>query len=111
MSTSINGLNKRLDKLEGSSCDRDFEQEALDSLSIEDLGTLDEACALYESGYSEVEIANMMGERWPQAEAAIARYQAEMERLMREGTDHPRQLRSFNADQAMRPVIVFYARN
>jgi hypothetical protein len=90
MTTNKRGLDKRLDKLEGHSLDRDYEQEALDSLSIEDLDALDEAFGLYESGYSEVEIANMMCDRWLQVKIAIARYQDEMARLMQVKKDGPR---------------------
>jgi hypothetical protein len=87
MTASIKGLHQRLDKLEGLPCDRDYEQEALDGLSIEDLDALEEVVALYQSGYSEVEIANMMGERWPQVKIAIKRYQEKLADLMQLGSE------------------------
>lgn len=57
-----------------SSRERDYEQEALDALSNEDLDLLQEASALYRYGYSETQVKETMGEGWPLAEIAIERY-------------------------------------
>ncbi len=104
MTTSMNSLHKRLDKLEGPYHDRDFEQEALDALSDEDLDVLQEANALYHSGYSKSEIANMMGEMWPQVEIAIEHYQAEMARLMESEHERPKRLMDHETASALAPV-------
>lgn len=84
--TGIKALHKRLNRLESPETEPDFELLALDALPDDELDAPQEANHLYHCGFSRVDIAAMMADRWPSVEAAIARYQAEYQRLVDERT-------------------------
>lgn len=82
---NLEGIGRRLDRLEGSGPDQgpDYEMMALEALSDEELGVLQEGRALHGCGHTDAQIEGMMGvERWKLLQEAVGRYQAEYARLI-----------------------------
>ncbi len=75
-------LQRRLDHLEErSSIEPDLIGMTLSALSDDELLLLQEIAALHQSGIDEQKIVGMMGDRYQEAQQAIARFHAEYNRI------------------------------
>ena len=82
--TAIKTLQKRLDKLEvRPTTEPDIVEFVLPTVTDEDLELLQELSILRESGFDEEQIAEMMKDRYQDAQEAIAHFQDEYQVALR----------------------------
>ncbi len=73
--TTINALQKRLDRLEDRPIiEPDIVEKVLDTLSDGDLELLHEYASLWEAGFDEEQISGIMVDRWSFFQNAVARF-------------------------------------
>lgn len=73
--TTINALQKRLDRLEDRPINKpDIIEKVLEALSDDDLDLLHEYASLREAGFDEEQISVMMADRWPLFQRAVERF-------------------------------------
>ncbi len=77
---NIERLEKRIRNLE-SIPEPELVDRALDCLSYEQVLLVEEAKGLSDAGFSEGQMADMMGERWQELETAMLKLNTEYDRL------------------------------
>ena len=101
MTATIASLQKRLDKLDNTAKEPDLIELAIAKLSDKDLELLHEHTALRESGFDEEQNAQMMGDRYADAQEAAAHFQKNMQYLETERTYRTMQFLKLNVEKVI----------